>query len=134
MTTPFTAGMALPSPAHWGVAYVDGQAPFTNFARPFVVDRAKWYSVLEVEVLTFYEDLSRSAAVFVGSTQIGVITPRPVSQFGSHGLQVCSFNFSGAAYGGSAPYSGTYLLRIEPVSPSDPLIVGNWRVFYDQYV
>jgi hypothetical protein len=104
--------------------YVDGGL-FTSFSEKIFVDKAHWYAVLEVEVLTGYDAYGSSAAVLVNNSQIGVIEPRPVSRY--QDLQAYSIFFSTTVFNPPFPYSGFNSLRIQPVSQFDWLVVTKER-------
>jgi hypothetical protein len=125
-----SAAMFIPYPWEWSAKYVDGNAPWTNFSKFFHVQDAHWWCVLELEVLTSYEDYSRSAVVRVNNTQVGTIEPRPTSRY--QDLQAYAVHFSPGALTGPSPHTGPQTLEIDPVSAFDWLIVGTWRVFYNQ--
>jgi hypothetical protein len=138
-----SAGMYVPIPDRWGAKYVDGGVA-TSFSDWFHVELAFWYLVLELEVLTSYEDITKSAVVRVnapqqepikrGSSIIGRIEPRPLSRYQE--LQRISFYFTAGRLHPKNPATGTVsgpqLFEIEPVSAFDWLVVGKWHIIYHQ--
>jgi hypothetical protein len=123
------AGLAIPLPWDWGAQYVDG-GPFTSFSKNFYVDQAIYYSILELEVLTAYEDFAASAVVLVNNQQVGTVEPRPLSRY--QDLQSYSVFFSNGTLSGSAPHTGWNNLKINPVSQFDWLVVARWRIHYQR--
>jgi hypothetical protein len=130
---PGSAGLFVPSNYwQWFPKWIDGNPPYTNFSHLVTVFDAYWYSVLELEVLTEYDDPAQAAIVRINGTQIGTIEPRPVSRY--QDLQPVSLHFGNGAFLGFAPYNGPQTLTIDPVVQGDPttaLIVGKWRLFYN---
>ena len=123
------AGIFIPLPSDWGAQYVDG-GPFTSFSKNFSVAQAIWYSVLELEVLTAYENFTASAIVVLNNQQIGIIEPRPLTRY--QDLQSYSIFFSNGLLTGPSPHNGLNNLRINPVSSLDWLVVARWRIHYNK--
>jgi hypothetical protein len=105
--------------------WVDG-GPFTSFDETFYIESAYWYGVLTVEVLTGYETYGNSASVKVNGQEVGKIEPRPLSQYNNLIPQHLIFPLGALGLGHPYPYTGLHRLRIDPVSPADWLVVGQW--------
>ena len=126
------AGIVTTPWADWTSLYVDGASSFTSFSRNFSVLDAFLGSILEVEVLTGYEDFADSAEVRVNGWKVGVIEPRPVSRY--QDLQLVSVPFWSAYYLGGYPHtSSNNNLSIVPVNQAAWLVVARWRIHYDRY-
>jgi hypothetical protein len=115
-------------------AYVDG-AMFP-FDRRFFVENCVRVSALEIEVGTFYVDYAVRASVWINNFQVGKIPPLPIGTLGNE-LAPVSFHFGNGMMqirNPAIPASATGFnhLRIVPFTANDPLIVGRWRLFYEQ--
>jgi hypothetical protein len=106
---------------------IDG-GPFTSFSETFYVSQAHLWALLEIEVLTGYDAFASSANVLVNNTKIGVIDPRPLSRY--QDVQAYSILFSTGVFNGLAPYTGSNILRIQPVAQADWVVVRNWWIHY----
>ena len=139
------SGIYIPPPADWIAKYVDGGI-FTRFSTAFTVENAVNYGMLVVEVLTNYEDPSRSAIVLINNNQVGMIEPRPASRYGPNDLQLYSVFFrvdTALIDRGPQPRPGVrtgyQFLEIDPVrAPNQPadfmdaLVIGKWHILYWQ--
>ena len=126
-------GLAMPGPADFNlVRYVDGQ-PFTNFKRFFSVENCYLGAILTVEVLTYYEDRSRSASVLINGSNVASVAPRPFATYGD-AMQLVevfikeTFIINRGPPG--SPRTGWQELEIRPSSNADALLVGNWHVLF----
>jgi hypothetical protein len=123
-------GLAVPY-LYWYATnkYVDG-GPYTSFTEHFYTDRAWLYMVLEIDVLTGYDQYAAAADVLVNGYSIGKIPPRPFPAYTD--TQRISFYFSGFWLLPPAPHTGNQELRIVPNSSLDWVVVGNWWVLYQR--
>jgi len=124
------AGIFIPVlPSEWVGQYIDG-GPFTNFIKTFAVSQAVYYSSLELDVLTGYDSYASSASVKVNGIKVGTIEPRPWSRY--QDPQAVVILFGNGVLNGNYPHNGLNQLRIDPVSQSDWLVVGRWRLLYQR--
>jgi hypothetical protein len=126
-------GLAMPGPNDFNlVRYVDGQ-PFTNFKRIFSVLDCYLGAILTVEVLTYYEDRSKSASILVNGFDVAPVAPRPFATYGD-AMQLVEVFIKDAFLinRGAAGFTrtGWQELEIRPSSPADALLVGNWHVLF----
>ena len=105
--------------------WVDG-GPFTTFDETFYVENAHSYGVLTVEVLTGYETTDKSASVKINGQEVGKLEPRPMSQYNNLIPQHLIFPLGALVIAHPFPYTGLHRLRIDPVSATDWLVVGQW--------
>lgn len=133
-------GLALPGPTGFNQTYYVDGGQFTSYKRTFSVLDCYLFAILTVEVLTYYEDASRSAAVLINGAKVGVIRPRSFSKYDE--LQLCevfikeSFLIS-RAVPPAWPITGWQTIEIDPVRPpgqpasfNDAIVVGNCHVLF----
>lgn len=126
----FSAGLALqvpPGPPE--LVYL----PSFPFRKGFSVFNAIWYSVLEMEVFTSYDNWTSLADVQINGVSVGKIPPRSYAQAGGE-LSAVSFEFGNGMLQtiGAMGRTGSNTLEIIPPTSYDYLIVGNWRFHYYQ--
>jgi len=124
-------GFAVPN-FYWNATnkFVDG-GPYTSFTETFYTDQAWLYMVLEMDVLTGYDQYAVAADVLINGYSVGTVAPRPWPTYTD--AQRISFFFSGywlVPPGG--PHTGNQELRIVPNSQVDWVYVGNWWVLYQR--
>lgn len=109
--------------------------PWFRFRKSFWVSNAIWYSVLEFDVFTSYETWSSLAAVRINGLEIGRVPPRGYSQTGGE-LAPVAFLFANGMLQtvGAFGRTGTNTLEVVPPTDSDWMIVGNWRIHFQQFL
>jgi hypothetical protein len=130
---PFSAGLALefpPSPPQF--VYL----PSFPFRKNLWVYQAIWFSSLEFDVFTSYDTWTTTLAeVQINGVLVGRIEPRGWAQGVGVLLSPISFQFGNGMLNKDAlgiHRTGMNVLEIIPKASYDWLIVGNWRMHYQQ--
>jgi hypothetical protein len=115
--------------------YVDGGS--FRFTRPFYVENSADWSALTIEVMTFYNSYNLRASVQINNVEVGKIPPLPWGTLAGE-LAPVSFHFFNRNVmrnwdPGTGLITGINQLSIVPVTEYDALIVGNWRLHYNQH-
>jgi hypothetical protein len=125
--------LALPGPGYPELVY----PPYFPFRKQFGVEKATYYSVVVFDVFTSYDSYAGPLAeVRINGNVVGRIPPRGYTQTGGE-LAPVSFHFQNGFLNGVGPPGRTgnqNFLEIVPGTSYDYLVVGYWRVHYQQVV
>jgi len=87
--------------------------------------------------MTFYNSYNVRASVQINNVEVGKIPPLPwgtlAGELAPISFHFMNFNVMRIMDPGTGLFTGVNQLSIVPVTAFDALIVGNWRLFYNQY-